>query len=351
MVTDMADPFVIGALFVPVNLRCPMHVHGTVSPSLLENLEEYQKIWSTCLPEKYASIEIAADQEMEATPGSDTAIACFSGGVDAIFTVHQHVHDLVKRQKKRIRTGLFVHGFDMPLSAKEPFRLAAEKNRLILESVGVDLVTVATNFRTLGLLWNETHGAALASCLHLFKKNYSYGLIGSSGSYRKFTFPWGSTPLGDPLLSSRDFQIIHDGSGYTRSEKLKHIADWQTAVDHLRVCWEGNDPGKNCGTCEKCIRTILNFWALGYATPRCFERDITLSEISYLAGLKPGQIRQLEEVLDLAIQNGRESEFWVHALKRCLQKNRGVFRHLHRLIFFLRTRGFGPTISRIRKAL
>ncbi len=108
---------------------------------------------------------------------------------------------------------------------------------------------------------------------------YSEGLIPSSLPYHALVLPWGSNPLTDPLLSIRTFAIVHDGAAFTRAEKVKQIAHWRQALQNLRVCWEGDRKDGNCGHCEKCIQTILNFRAVGLGLPPCFDQDVADEEI------------------------------------------------------------------------
>ena len=48
------------------------------------------------------------------------------------------------------------------------------------------------------------------------------------------------------------------GAELWRSDKLRQMAEDRLAQQHLRVCWQ-IDPGpsRNCGRCEKYVRTML----------------------------------------------------------------------------------------------
>ena len=59
------DPFVLAALFIAMQKKADLVVHGQVSPSLLKNLCEYQATWVCWLPELYAAVEISAEMEQE----------------------------------------------------------------------------------------------------------------------------------------------------------------------------------------------------------------------------------------------------------------------------------------------
>jgi hypothetical protein len=78
--------------------------------------------------------------------------------------------------------------------------------------------------------------------------------------------PYGTHPLLDPLYSSSDLRIRHDGIELSRLEKTRLIAGWDVALQNLRVCnqYRQYRSGRlNCGRCEKCVRTMLGLLAVG----------------------------------------------------------------------------------------
>ncbi|MBE9167394.1 hypothetical protein IQ238_07590 [Pleurocapsales cyanobacterium LEGE 06147] len=78
--------------------------------------------------------------------------------------------------------------------------------------------------------------------------------------------PWGSHPLIDPRFSSSDLHIRHEDAALSRLAKTQLVAQWDVALKHLRVCNEKSsylEGNYNCGKCEKCLRTMVAFMALG----------------------------------------------------------------------------------------
>jgi hypothetical protein len=320
-ITESHDHFLLGVLLTAMRKRCDVHIHGTVSPFLLENLEEFQAVWANWLPKRYSTIGMAADVEAErGWIPQERAIAAFSGGVDSAFTVWRHYKDRCGRLRKPIQAGLMVRGFDIPVQEEEIFDRAADKSRRMLQSVGMELIPMATNYRDFGDDWLDSHGIATTSCLMLLQGGFTTGLIASTEPYNSLVLPWGSNPLTDRLLSSRSFTSIHDGASFTRSTKVKGITDWPEALANLRVCWQGDLKDRNCGVCEKCIRTILNFRAVGAELPACFEQDVSDRQIAGLRNLNPVQVAYLEEILNTAGERGMQ-ESWVTALKACIAAN------------------------------
>jgi hypothetical protein len=320
--TDRADPFVVAVLLAAMRYDEPLEVHGSVDAALLDNLEELQAVWARWRPGTYRPVEIRADAEVRCpAPRHGHAIAAFSGGVDATFTVHRHVHHLAGRRSHAVGAGLLVHGFDIPLADPEAFAVTAGNARALLADVGVPLVTMATNFHELGQHWEDVFSAAVASCLMLLSGSYPVGLLGSAKPYDDLLLPWGSTPLTDPLLGGSFFRLVHDGAGFDRSQKVAALAGWAEARRRLRVCWEGPAAGRNCSRCEKCVRTILNFRAVGAGLPECFDRDVPDDEIEQLAPRTRGQLVELEQVRD-AVRPRDAGRSWVASLDRALSRAR-----------------------------
>jgi hypothetical protein len=321
LITRSCDPFVTATLLLFMRWKVPTIVHGQVSPSLLQNLEEFQAAWSAWEPNKYKPIEISAEIEQEQPPAqtTDKAVVAFSGGVDSCFTVFRHRTNRCGRWQRNLQAGAMIHGLDIPLEEQQGFADAAEKSRKLLASVGVQLIPIATNFRQLPLKWEDAFGAGLASCLMLLQGGYTTGLIASSFPYQALSFPYGSNPVTDWMLSSNAFQIVHDGAAFPRLDKIGEIANWEEAMQSLRVCWEGTHKDRNCGRCEKCIRTILNFRILGVGLPECFEQDVTNEQIQTIR-VTSGPLTEMERVLEAAKVAGLSAS-WVQALEICIRRN------------------------------
>ncbi len=320
--TKSSNPFVVATIFLAMEQSADLVVHGEVSPSLLQNLSEFQAAWNCWCPQRYQPVEIVAEVEREQPRAEqEQAIAAFSGGVDGCFTVWRHRMGRCGRWRRYLQAGLMVHGFDIPLKQQEEFNLAAQKSKAMLESLGVELIPIATNFREIKQDWEDAFGVAIASCLILFQKGYTAGLIGSSDPYHALNLPYGSNPITDPLLSSNAFQLLCDGASCTRLQKVQEVGRWQEAMANLRVCWQGSQFDKNCGRCEKCIRTILNFRVMGLGLPPCFEEDVTDAQILGMKGLKTAQLIELDPILEAAKERGI-SQPWVKALETCITANR-----------------------------
>ena len=280
--TKGCEPFVLASLFTAMRTKSDLVVHGEVSPIMLRNLEDFQAAWSLWRSDLYTRIDILADIERDQiSPDNSKAISSFSGGVDSCFAVWRHGHKKAGRKNQDVGAGLMIHGYDIPIGRRETFTHAASKAEILLSSLGMEMINMEINLKQLKENFAHTGGTILASCLMLLQGGFTTGLIAGGVSYSDIYIPWGTNPITDPLLSSGVFSIIYDSLDVPRHIKVREIANWPEARQHLRVCLseDRSKRDENCCKCEKCIRTILNFRALGSDLPPCFAHDVSLTQI------------------------------------------------------------------------
>src|SRR5690606_18974882 len=85
------------------------------------------------------------------------------------------------------------------------------------------------------------------------------------------------------------------GAGLTRTERLAHIVENSALAPAIRVCWEHAATGENCGVCEKCITTQLNYRALG-REPQGFRRIAGPARIAMIPVHGQGNLYFLREL-------------------------------------------------------
>jgi hypothetical protein len=331
------DHFVVGAIYLMMQTGVDVRIHGQVSPSLLRNLIEFQSAWVAMQPH-LACVNISADleQEPEMLSGRDQAIMAFSAGVDSCFTAFRHARSAGVRFPFNIGAGIMVHGFDIPLEDTEAFALAVARSERILSSLGIALIPIATNYRQLVEVWRYSFAAALSSCLRIFSGGFSHGLIGQGLTYREIrSYTEGSNSLTDPLLSCDSFRIVPDGAAFERFEKILAMRDWPEFLHNLRVCWQGSQKDRNCCACEKCMRNILTFRALGLGLPPCFPNDV---DVSMLRTMRMGRgtlpYIRYGELARLAAASGSQGP-WMRVIEKRLTTYRyikvpGILYLLHR---------------------
>jgi hypothetical protein len=110
----------------------------------------------------------------------------------------------------------------------------------------------------------------------------------------------GSNPVTDPLWGMPSVEFVYDGGNYDRIGKISRIARSRECHERLRVCWR-NEPGlMNCGKCEKCLRTIITFLAVGGPLPKTLpsEREV----IEHICDAEPIHANLLPLYEDLLVE-------------------------------------------------
>lgn len=200
----------------------------------------------------------------------------FSGGIDSLATLRHNRLNVPLEHPSSFKDGLTIYGISSSgkeLETSKQFleafdHLVASMSNVAKEA-GITLLPVYTNVRQLNTdtyFWSdEFQGAALASVAHAFERRLSQVSIASTGNIAAL-HPHGSHPLLDPNYSCHDLKIQHNGITLSRLDKTKLVADWDVALQNLKVCTKVQQmqPGMlNCGKCDKCIRTTLALLALG----------------------------------------------------------------------------------------
>ncbi len=113
--------------------------------------------------------------------------------------------------------------------------------------------------------------------------------------------------------------VVHEGAGFSRTGKAEVVARDSVGRRTLKVCWEGQDQAANCGQCEKCVRTRLNFKAVGMDDPECFEQPFEMEMIDTLNVRNIAQLTELTSVIEYCARHTMQAE-WVDRLEARIQQ-------------------------------
>jgi hypothetical protein len=259
----------------------------------------------------------------------------FSGGVDCLGTLRFNRLNYPLKHPLSIKDGLFIYGQNIESDNRpETFQQAVIDLSEVSRDAGITLIPVYTNIRQLDedkKLFDINHGAILGAVAHVFAKRLTDVSISASDSIpglslvNHYNFkPHGSHPLLDPNYSSSDLRVRHADVTLSRLDKTRLIADWEVALQNIRVCGP-NWPGNNCGRCEKCIRTMLALLAAGVLNrTRAFPgNDVTEKLVSAIKIKKPVYGYTVDddylELLAPLAERGRHD--LVHAIEQLLKRS------------------------------
>lgn len=231
-----------------------LHIPLAVDPELVRGAESVVRLWAHWRKEMHLVKVTAASLEVRPFTERTTA-SFFSAGVDSTFTV---------LRRPDVKNWITVQGFDMPITKNEAFKHHCKRLSAIAEHYQAHFIPVRTNIRQ--TRWKNApwelfaFGPALAAVGLMFENHFHEVLLPASCDYSSLD-PWGSHPLSDPLFSTVNTKIIHEGVAYSRTEKIEYLSRDQRALNELHVCFRGEDASgqdnKNCCRCEKCYRTMI----------------------------------------------------------------------------------------------
>jgi hypothetical protein len=284
-----ADAFLTACFpLAAVHGEARVRIAGRPCPMLVEGLRTAHAWWVSWggMPTPAPVIEAAACGRSGATMGPRRSVAFLSGGVDGLHMLMRNRQIYTNDDPAYIRDALFIHGFDIGKRARNPeeerYQMAWRRLEPIAAEIGVRLISCRTNLRHLPTqpdFWTyRHHGAALAAVGHAAARGPAFAFMAATFDVAN-PVPMGSHPAVDSLFSSQRVTIIHDGSRFTRLEKVRHLAKWPTAIAALRVCPANIGSEANCGRCEKCLRTRLELLAAGIEETEVFGPSLTPVEL------------------------------------------------------------------------
>lgn len=316
-----ADSFMIMGLAGSMLRGEPLIVSDRyrVSSHLLQNIKSIQKILNRWNP-AFRIIPVEAAQ-IQAQPAHTGVASFYSGGVDSIATLITN--------RDRIDSALYIGGFDFDIDRNTLTGLV-DRNQRILDKLEISQIVVHTNQQQWGVttgvarpFWHSGYLAAAA-----FLTRPSLFLVPSSHTLSEL-YPAGSHVLLDPLWNSGSKSLEHVDAEFSRTQKIEKIAMIPAVLANLHVCWMYAD--RNCGHCEKCIRTMITLDVLGMTGP--FPRTVTYGEIARIKATSWEGLSFLIDNAMLSHQAGRED--MVRALKKAIRRydrlealgniDRGVF--------------------------
>jgi hypothetical protein len=295
--SSCGDTFLATLLLPAMVTGEPLEVEAPVSEKLFNALSTIQDIyycWDTCL----TKVAVTAPKRLPTINNarSTQAASFFSGGLDSFYTLLKHIQDNHETEPTQYNLShlILVRGYDIPVHPEydEFFEETLNNAREAGRAVSKEMLLISTNLRELMDLfvdWWLGHGAALGAVAltlgNLFGKIY----IPSGSSYAGL-IPWGSHPLLDPLWSTEELAIVHDGCEAARLKKISFIARAPVVAKYLRVCTAINSNLAkallNCGQCEKCLRTMIGLHIAGtlelsevfpHSIDLCLVRNLSIS--------------------------------------------------------------------------
>jgi hypothetical protein len=303
-VNATAEPFLPVALIPAMRRNWDLKIEGPVARTLVDGAGHVQRIMGAWYP-KFRQVRIhAKTRGPESSAATGGVAAFFSGGVDSFFTLSRHRNEITHL--------VFVYGFDVTLDNTDRRREMALNSRNVAKHLNLEFIEVETNLRDFGnphVGWPEAYfGAGLGSIALLLAPRFGRIYVPASVS-RDHLIPMGSHPELDHHWSNGQIQIVHDGVEFDRFEKIEAIAGWPLVDEHLRICWQREHAGLNCGRCRKCLWTMMVLEAIGrLENMRTLQPQIDLDAIAQFPPHETHERLRFVKAIDRLVARGVNPE-------------------------------------------
>jgi len=255
-----ASPFLPGLLATAMWWGEDLEIDGPVSARLYEMVDQAMACYLNLYPHLHR-IRVTAPTHV-LTAGPHATACLFSRGVDSWYSVLTSL-DRPNPGEAQVSHLVYVPSIDF-MYGPENLDRSLDDTRRAAADIGCELVVLESNLRRFTERfqpWDVTFGGGLAGmALHLGEAFSHIRLAASFPLGAPTSF--GSHPALDPLFSTERTQIVHSGATATRLDKVRYVAQVPVALGNLKVCYT-EDTAHNCGTCGKCVMTMLELHVAG----------------------------------------------------------------------------------------
>lgn len=287
---DYADCFLVCLLLIAIRTEQDIKVEAPVSRKLLFNIQNtmiplFMNIFTPPTSKVIKIIAEAKDDILYKAKG--VGCGC-SLGVDSLSSFLKHYGDNVMDGYKVTHLTLFNSGqlgdYDLE-GVEENFRKSVEELKPFSEAVNLPVVAINSNlnsfYRYCGVSLLQSFVNRTVCCALALQKLFGKYVYASSYTIKQFNFSTVDQSHMEatyaPLFSTENMELILSNPMLTRVEKTDFISKSPLTPRFLQVCWaeqtalevwhnttflEGKTK-KNCGWCDKCLRTLLTLEVLG----------------------------------------------------------------------------------------
>lgn len=270
-----ATPFLPPALHWCMRRGQRLTIDGPVSPQVLGRLDDIQGVMTSLFPGQVRPVEVDAGSGVPPS-GADLVGCCFSRGVDSW---HAALSSLDEGRNGGEPPTHLVFSPGHVAKSFSPVQLQQKIDavRTVADELGLGFVEIDTNVK------RTIKGPILvATVLALGARR----CLIPSGVMQAVLRAKMTHPTLDYRFSTEVSEIVHYGSA-GRQAKMERIAASPLALRWIDVCKDDHPASeRNCGNCEKCLRTMIGLHLLGkldestaFARPLDPARLLTLQHI------------------------------------------------------------------------
>lgn len=272
LVTEYSDPFILAVLERAMKNKWNIKFEQPMSEDLYYGLTTYTiPIYAKNI-KIFNEINLIGDTTNFLVNSENAVGTGFSAGVDSFYTVLKHLSNEVPSSKKLTHLVLTLNGAASTGKTKELdefwFENSIKRLKPYAKEMNLELIGIKGN---IDLFYKDDkcfRGDTIVtgSFIHALRKLFSTYYWASAYPAEIFGFPdledagfWENIAVS--YVSVEGLRFYHSGSETTRIGKVKYISSNSIAQKGLIVC--GRADAKNCGRCEKCLRTMSELNAIG----------------------------------------------------------------------------------------
>lgn len=286
---DRADAFLLVVFMIAMKSGQDIQIDAPVSTKLLFHLNNtIQPLFTKIIPGSKIISIYAQPGDLTIFEGNAVGCGC-SLGVDSLSAFYKHCDNSVDRSYRVSHLALYnscQFGYTDLEETEKAFKAAVNDLQSFSDETGLPIVAVNTNLNELYLNSGFTTAASrfipsTISCTLALQKLWGKYVFASSYSITEFMISQADHSHSEsafvPLLSTESTEIILSSAVMTRVEKTDFIRHFPLTAQYLDVCWadqmkrgkKGDDrwlkdkTKKNCGWCDKCLRTLFTLELLG----------------------------------------------------------------------------------------
>lgn len=281
----LVEPFLpVAAVVADRTGEGRVHVADPVDPALVSGIHGALLLQRAWWPLSHERLHIEATPRVPVVRPHRTA-SCLTGGVDSSALLIRNQRDHPPGHPHRVEVGMVVYGLDASTDGDilDPDGFLRE----VAGDTGIEIAAVRTNIRDLDPTTHAWHdliqAATFAGAAHAALPDCDR-LIIPPGDALASNIPYGTHPALDHQFGSAELRVQHEIVGHDRLERLQMVVA-SPLLDSLQVCnrprveWGAT---RNCGRCEKCLRTTVGLRAAGVDQAVAFSEQATAVAIDRL---------------------------------------------------------------------
>jgi hypothetical protein len=175
-----------------------------------------------------------------------------------------------------------IHGFEIPPNNETDFQIAYRRGLEVCDALDVGLTVARTNWREFQHSWRQAFIFGVAATLNQFSATVSRGVVAADEPYEGEILGYGNNSITNQMMGNPSFPLEFTGAGYSRTQKAQLLKNEDVALKNIRVCSRPEAGGKNCGECEKCTRSKLNFLVAGVKNMPALGRPFSMTDFQKL---------------------------------------------------------------------